>query len=149
VSGLLAEHNWLRYLPVPVTVRFELAPAVQLIRVVAAGLAAGARMSVSVAGPLDPTVSGLLRLAGADVAVQDSAGWSAWLATCAATRVRLIGGSREKFARDSRGRVDLRLYAQPVVEAGRIELLSFLQEQAVTATAHRFGSPTPLSDRLL
>jgi len=148
-SGLLAEHNWLRYLPVPVTVRFEVAPAAQLIRVVAAGLAVGARMSVSTASPLDPTLSGVVRDAGVDVAVQDSESWSAWLATCAATRVRLIGGSREKFARESRGRVDLRLYAQPVVEAGRIELLSFLQEQAVAATAHRFGSPTPLSDRLL
>lgn len=149
VSGLLAEHNWLRYLPVPGTVRFEGAPVAQLLRVVAAGLLAGAKLNVSAATPLEETVAGLLRSAGVEVVVEDSAAWSAWLATCAATRVRLIGGSRETFARESRGRVDLKLYSQPVVEAGRVELLTFLQEQAVAVTAHRFGSPTPLSDRLL
>jgi RHH-type proline utilization regulon transcriptional repressor/proline dehydrogenase/delta 1-pyrroline-5-carboxylate dehydrogenase len=36
------------------------------------------------------------------------------------------------------------VYAQPVVEAGRVELLTFVQEQAVAVTAHRFGSPTSL-----
>jgi RHH-type proline utilization regulon transcriptional repressor/proline dehydrogenase/delta 1-pyrroline-5-carboxylate dehydrogenase len=36
------------------------------------------------------------------------------------------------------------VYAQPVVEAGRVELLTFVQEQAVAITAHRFGSPTSL-----
>jgi RHH-type proline utilization regulon transcriptional repressor/proline dehydrogenase/delta 1-pyrroline-5-carboxylate dehydrogenase len=44
--------------------------------------------------------------------------------------------------------VDVALYAQPVLEAGRIELLTFLHEQAVAVTAHRFGSPTALAEGL-
>jgi RHH-type proline utilization regulon transcriptional repressor/proline dehydrogenase/delta 1-pyrroline-5-carboxylate dehydrogenase len=35
-----------------------------------------------------------------------------------------------------------------VTEAGRLELLPFLREQAVSITAHRFGTPirTPVDD---
>jgi RHH-type proline utilization regulon transcriptional repressor/proline dehydrogenase/delta 1-pyrroline-5-carboxylate dehydrogenase len=62
--------------------------------------------------------------------------------------VRLIGGSRAAFADASQGRADVALYAQPAVEAGRIEMLTFLHEQAVAITAHRFGSPTPLAEGL-
>ena len=46
------------------------------------------------------------------------------------------------------GNAGIALYPGPVVEAGRIELLTFLHEQAVAVTAHRFGSPTPLSENL-
>ena len=149
VSGLDPERNWLRYVPVPVTVRFEDATVAHLLRVTAAGILAGATVDVSVAGRLDDQAATLLRSAGVHVAIHDAAAWTARLNTCAPTRVRLLGGSREAFARDSNGRVDLKLYAQPVVEAGRIEMLTFLQEQAVAATAHRFGSPSPLVDGLL
>ena len=47
------------------------------------------------------------------------------------------------------GRPDLAVYAQPVTEAGRVELLPFLREQAVSITAHRFGTPNHLSDDVL
>jgi RHH-type proline utilization regulon transcriptional repressor/proline dehydrogenase/delta 1-pyrroline-5-carboxylate dehydrogenase len=60
--------------------------------------------------------------------------------------VRLIGGSRAGFAGASGGRPEFALYAQPVTESGRVELLAFLREQAVSVTAHRFGSPTSLAD---
>jgi RHH-type proline utilization regulon transcriptional repressor/proline dehydrogenase/delta 1-pyrroline-5-carboxylate dehydrogenase len=53
-----------------------------------------------------------------------------------------LGGQRATFAEDSGGRPEIALYAQPVVEAGRVELLAFVQEQAIAITAHRFGSPT-------
>jgi RHH-type proline utilization regulon transcriptional repressor/proline dehydrogenase/delta 1-pyrroline-5-carboxylate dehydrogenase len=36
-----------------------------------------------------------------------------------------------------------------VTEAGRIEMLPFLHEQAVSITAHRFGTPNHLSDSLI
>jgi RHH-type proline utilization regulon transcriptional repressor/proline dehydrogenase/delta 1-pyrroline-5-carboxylate dehydrogenase len=39
--------------------------------------------------------------------------------------------------------VTLALYDQPVTEAGRIELLPYFKEQAVSITAHRFGNPVP------
>jgi len=141
VSGLLAEHNWLRYTPVPVTVRYEGARPAELFRVVAAGLTAGAAVRVSTATAID--------VPGVTVAVQDAAAWQAWLRGCGAGRVRLIGGDRESFAAASRGRADLALYAQPVVESGRVEGLAFVREQAVSATGHRFGSPTTLTDGLM
>jgi RHH-type proline utilization regulon transcriptional repressor/proline dehydrogenase/delta 1-pyrroline-5-carboxylate dehydrogenase len=149
ISGLDAERNWLRYLPVPATVRFEQAPIVALLRVVAAGLLAAAPVDVSTARPLGEEVTALLRSSGVEVKVDDTAAWSDRLGACSAIRVRLIGGSREVFAQDSGGRVDLKLYGQPVVEAGRIEMLTFLREQAVAATAHRFGSPSQLVEGLV
>ena len=33
------------------------------------------------------------------------------------------------------------VYGQPVVTAGRIEMLPYLREQAVSVSAHRFGTP--------
>jgi len=47
------------------------------------------------------------------------------------------------------GRPDLAIYSHPVTEAGRVELLPFLHEQAVSITAHRFGTPNHLSDNLI
>ena len=41
------------------------------------------------------------------------------------------------------GDPDVALWAGPVTTAGRIELLTFLREQAVSVTAHRFGNPAP------
>ncbi|HEY9392807.1 MAG TPA: aldehyde dehydrogenase family protein, partial [Nocardioides sp.] len=149
VSRLTAEVNVLRYSPVPVTIRYEGGPLVHLLRVLAAGVAAGAPVTVSVATALDEETASLVRATGATYVVEDEAAWAAFLSgPHAPSRVRLLGGSRETFAEASQGRVDVALYAQPVVEAGRVELLTFLHEQAVSITAHRFGSPTPLVENL-
>ncbi len=150
VSGLHAEKNVLRHLPVPVTVRLESDAVTSLLRIVGAGLCAGSAVTVSSALPLPAGVRRLLAEVGVRVADEDAAAWAARLRGDAAPhRVRLIGGSRASFAEASGGRVDVALYAQPVLEAGRIELLTFLREQAVSVTAHRFGSPTPLAEGLL
>lgn len=149
ISGLLAEKNVFRYLPVPVTVRLEAEEPVQLLRIVAAGVAAGAPVTVSLGVSLDGAVRSALSAAGVTVRDEDDDAWAARLrGGDAPHRVRLIGGSRTAFAAASAGRADVALYAQPVVEAGRIELLTFLHEQAVAVTAHRFGSPTPLAEDL-
>ena len=47
------------------------------------------------------------------------------------------------------GRPDLAVYVHPVTEAGRVELLPFLHEQAISITAHRFGTPNHISDALI
>jgi len=153
-SGLTAERNVLRHLPVPVTVRAESdlaepAARADLLRVVAAGLRAGAPVTVSLRGPVDLPLVDALRSLGVAVAQEDADAWRRTLAAMPSGRVRLLGGDRQAFAEASGGRVELALYAQPVVEAGRVELLPFLHEQAVSITAHRFGSPTPLVDGLL
>ncbi|HWU32830.1 MAG TPA: bifunctional proline dehydrogenase/L-glutamate gamma-semialdehyde dehydrogenase [Marmoricola sp.] len=148
VSGLFAEKNVLRYLPVPVTVRVETENLTDLARVIAAGAAARAQVTVSIGTDLPTDVRDFI----AQYATVIDQGAVAWAETLrgsgAPRRVRLIGGSRSAFAQASRGRVDIALYAQPVVEAGRIEMLTFLQEQAIAMTAHRFGSPTPLAEGL-
>jgi RHH-type proline utilization regulon transcriptional repressor/proline dehydrogenase/delta 1-pyrroline-5-carboxylate dehydrogenase len=139
VSGLKAERNWLRYVPVPVWVRFESDRVVELLRVVAAGVAAGSPLRVSSATRLDDGVAGLLGGVGVSYAHEDAGEWPTVLARSTPARVRLIGGDRESFAVASGGRAEIALYAQPVVEAGRVELLTFLREQAIAVTAHRFG----------
>uniref|UniRef100_UPI000AAF51D4 hypothetical protein n=1 Tax=Microbacterium resistens TaxID=156977 RepID=UPI000AAF51D4 len=56
-------------------------------------------------------------------------------------RVRLIGAGARATAEAVAGSPSLAIYANPVVSAGRVELLTFLREQAVSVTAHRFGTP--------
>ncbi|MBM2615944.1 bifunctional proline dehydrogenase/L-glutamate gamma-semialdehyde dehydrogenase [Actinoplanes sp. LDG1-06] len=141
VSGLWAERNVLRYLPVPVTVRLSAgSPVAELLRVVAAGVRAGAPMLVSVASPLPED---LTKAIPATVRVEDDATFAASLR--GVSRVRLIGGSFEALARATEGRPDLAVWSGPVTEAGRIEMLPFLHEQAVSITAHRFGNPDKLA----
>lgn len=148
VTALEAEKNVLRYRPVPVTVRSEEGHTASLLRVVGAGVLAGSEVTVSTPAPLDAAVTDLLRSSRVTCRVEDADAWRKVLRGNAPDRVRLIGGNREAFAEASEGRAAIALYAQPVVEAGRVELLTFLREQAVSVTAHRFGSPTPLVDGL-
>lgn len=148
VSALTAEKNVLRYRPVPVTVRTEDGDLAALLRVVGAGILAGSQVTVSAPTPPDPAITDLLRSSRVSWRTEDADSWRTVLRGDAPARVRLLGGSRAAFAEASDGRVDVALYAQPVVEAGRIELLTFLREQAVSVTAHRFGSPTALVEGL-
>lgn len=153
VTGLVSERNWLRHVPTPVTVRaVPGASPVDVERVLAAAARTGARVEVSLAEPLPCAPTAV---------VEDD---DAWLARAAAapssslTRVRLIGpaGAREgaaaaatALARATGGRPDLAVWHGQVTASGRLELLPFLREQAVSATAHRFGTPSPLVDDLL
>ncbi|HEX9999944.1 MAG TPA: bifunctional proline dehydrogenase/L-glutamate gamma-semialdehyde dehydrogenase [Actinoplanes sp.] len=146
VSGLWAERNVLRYLPVPVSVRLGPdASVASLVRVVAAGMLAGSEMRVSVAAPLPAAVAAAIGVF-AEVRVADGESWAAGLA---AGRVRLIGGAAADLARATGGRPDLAVWSGPVTESGRVELLPFLHEQAVSITAHRFGNPDPLAESVL
>ncbi|BBH18652.1 1-pyrroline-5-carboxylate dehydrogenase [Nocardioides baekrokdamisoli] len=144
VSGLAAEKNWLRYRPMPVTIRYEGGPVEDLLRVVGAGRVAGSRLTISTAAPLPAAVAATI---GSDLLVQDDTAWAATLRSDRAPkRVRLLGGTAVRFAEQSGGRADIALYDQPVVESGRIELLTFVHEQAISVTAHRFGTPLSSSE---
>lgn len=149
VTGLEIERNVLRHLPVPAWIRLEADSPAELLRVVGAGLRAGAPMRVSTASALPDSVSAALRNVGVTPLVEDADTWRDALAGLSSGRVRLIGGDPVAFATATGGRPELALYAQPVVEAGRVELLTFVHEQAVAVTAHRFGTPTTLVDGLL
>ncbi|KAD4060013.1 aldehyde dehydrogenase family protein [Arthrobacter yangruifuii] len=150
VSVLSAERNVFRYVPVPVTVRLsEGQPAARLVRVLAAALTAGSTVTVSTAVDLPAGVRAVLAELELEFRVEDDAAWLAGAAALASGRVRLIGGSVSALAEATGGTPDIAVYAQPVTESGRLELLPFLHEQAVSITAHRFGTPNFLSDALI
>ena len=148
VSGLEAERNVLRYSPVPVAVRLaERGSVGDLLRVVAAGRRAGASMTVSSGVDLPRPVVEAIIIAGIPLRSETDRQWYAGLGP-AVGRVRGIGVDADAFAAATDGRPDVALYDGPVTESGRLELLPFLREQAVSVTAHRFGNPSPLTDRI-
>lgn len=156
VSGLSAERNIFRYRSLPVTVRLSAdEPVVALVRTVAAGVLAGSALTVSTAVELPAPLQAALTALDITVTVEDDAAWLASAAGLAAAgklsggRIRLLGGDATALAKATGGRPDLAIYGHPVTEAGRVELLPFLHEQAVSITAHRFGTPNHLSDTLI
>lgn len=154
VSALSAERNVFRYRPLPVTIRLaENQPLTALVRVTAAGLLAGSALRVSTGVELPLALRALLTEQGISVTEEDDAAWLAFAAdfdpAAHGTRIRLIGSDTSALANALGGRPDVAVYANPVTEAGRVELLPFLHEQAVSITAHRFGTPNHLSDALI
>lgn len=179
VSALQSERNVFRYRPVPVTVRYEEATSghglAELLRVVAAGLGAhtatrtdgisgragtgnrhGSGITVSLASELPARVLAALGAEGVRLAVEDDGAWSARVGRLAAqtgpdsgARIRYIGGSSAATYAAAQGKPDVAVYDHPVVAAGRVELLPFLREQAISITAHRFGTPNHLSDGII
>ena len=152
VSQLPVERNVFRYLPLdrPVLVRLDAdAPVGDLVRVVAASALTRTAVVVSSGRDLPPAVEAALRGAAQEVIVEDEATWGARVVAYGAGRVRLIGGSVAAVAEVTGGRPDLAVYGGEVTEAGRLEILPFLREQAVSITAHRFGTPNHLTDALI
>jgi RHH-type proline utilization regulon transcriptional repressor/proline dehydrogenase/delta 1-pyrroline-5-carboxylate dehydrogenase len=156
VSGLSAERNVFRYRSLPVTVRLsEGEPLAALVRTVAAGVLAGSDLTVSTAVELPAQLRAVLSGLGIAPTVENDAEWLASAGTLAAAgklsgaRIRLIGGDAKALSEATGGRPDLAVYVHPVTEAGRVELLPFLHEQAISITAHRFGTPNHISDALI
>lgn len=56
-------------------------------------------------------------------------------------RVRIVGNVGEISEQSPLANPDVAIYSDPTTEAGRIELLPYFKEQAVSVTAHRFGNP--------
>lgn len=151
VSALGVERNVLRYRPASVMLRLaEGASPAQLVRVVAAATRAGASISISSAVPV---AAGLLRLFASTgspvrvdgVAVESDDRWHERLLSDEPRpdRIRLLGGDPVALAAALEGDPDVAIYAGPATTSGRIELLPFLREQAISITAHRFGNPDP------
>lgn len=166
VSGLGLERNILRYRPVPVAVRATPdATLGELVRVLVAAVRSRSAFTVSVARGL-PTP--LLRaLDGLDVfvTVETDDEWIARIAagsragdgerTQRVPRARIVGRPESRrsvhaaLARAVDGDPDLAIYAGEVTQSGRIELLPFLHEQAISITAHRFGNPDDWSAEVI
>jgi RHH-type proline utilization regulon transcriptional repressor/proline dehydrogenase/delta 1-pyrroline-5-carboxylate dehydrogenase len=148
-SHLGVERNVFRYRPIPVTIRLaEGAPMGDLARLIVAGTRAGSVLFVSTATPLPQPLVDLFGELGSptliqSVVVESDARWHARLIAgeLRTTRIRLAGGDPSVLAGILKGNPDVAIYGGPVTTAGRIELLPFLHEQAVSITAHRFGNP--------
>ncbi|MFB8388063.1 bifunctional proline dehydrogenase/L-glutamate gamma-semialdehyde dehydrogenase [Microbacterium sp. NPDC055910] len=162
VSRLGVERNLFRYRPAPgVTVRATGDATWQaLLRVVVAGIRAGAPFTVSTPVGLPPAVRRVLSDVGVTVWVESDAEWTARIAASLkgaepVERVRLVGSPeaiaevRHAVAEATGGNPDVAVYHDEVTTAGRLELLPFLREQSITITAHRFGNPDPWSEDVI
>ncbi len=130
VTGLWSERNEFRYRATPCLIDVtEHARPADVARIVAAALALpDAEYAVSGGSA---AVRRLLELTG----IPRTDGIEGW------HRIRTVGGSAARIREATDGRPDIAVWDQPVTEAGRLELLPFLHEQAISVTAHRFGTP--------
>ncbi|WP_313355881.1 bifunctional proline dehydrogenase/L-glutamate gamma-semialdehyde dehydrogenase [Microbacterium sp.] len=142
-TGLVTEQNALRYQALPVTIRYEGDRVAELLRVAATGARLRARVTVSAASALPAPVVTWLGAHDVVVVTEDAQAWAGHARRLAAAggRVRLIGADALETATAVDGSPSLAIYANPVVSAGRVEMLTFVREQAVSITAHRFGTP--------
>ena len=153
--------------------------AAQLVRVLAAACRAGSPVSISSAVPITAGLVTLFRsdpspLLVSETIIETDAEFASRVAgqveshgdsdvegadaqsdfeglsdRSAPTRIRLIGGSALALAEALGGTPDVAIYSAPVTTEGRIELLPFLREQAISITAHRFGNPDVTSGEVL
>jgi RHH-type proline utilization regulon transcriptional repressor/proline dehydrogenase/delta 1-pyrroline-5-carboxylate dehydrogenase len=130
-TGLFCEANVLRYRPLPLAVVRVAAGAdsVDVARVLVAVTCTGAPLRLSV----DPSWVG--DLGGVDHVRESAEVFSAWATAAAPERVRLLGG-------EPRPPVPVATFVddRPAVHDGRVELLRYVREQAVSRTLHRFGN---------
>jgi RHH-type proline utilization regulon transcriptional repressor/proline dehydrogenase/delta 1-pyrroline-5-carboxylate dehydrogenase len=154
-SGLGVERNVFRYRPVAVDVRIsEQAPLADGIRVLAAALRSGSPFTVS-APALPSPVEKALRAQGVTVVHERDAAWVKRYAKAQAkaahtwNRIRLVGGDPAALSAALGGTPDVAVWSHAVTGAGRVEMLPFLHEQAVSITNHRFGNPTALADGVI
>ncbi len=151
------ERNALRYRPAPVTVRAaEGAAPADLIRVLLAATRCGSRVRISSALPLPARLlalldSGVSSLRATAVDVEPDTVFASRVAVERPARIRVIApeGAADPHATGRAllaavdGDPDVAIWSGPVTASGRVELLPFLREQAVSITAHRFGNPYP------
>ncbi len=162
VSQVGVERNLLRYLPVPVVIRVGVdAPLHKVIRVIAAGLAAQSSLVLSTPIALPKPVIEAVDAAKVPVHFEDDVAWRERLVELtthdgphASARVRVVAGASrpEQIAavyEATGGKPDIAVYGGEVVSGGRVEMLPYLHEQAVSITAHRFGTLNHLSDGLI
>lgn len=165
VTGLEVEINAFRYRPVPVTVRLSKATTrgmAEAARVVAAGLrvheavttghgtAQACTITLSLPQDTPDRFVHILRGFSMEVTQEDDATWNQRVQQAARSgphvveRLRIVGETQRKVAAATyyatQGEPDVAIYDEPVTSSGRIEMLPFVREQAISMTAHRFGT---------
>jgi RHH-type proline utilization regulon transcriptional repressor/proline dehydrogenase/delta 1-pyrroline-5-carboxylate dehydrogenase len=137
VGGLRSERNVFRYRPLPGGVLLRWRPGDdqgQLRRALAAARATGTALEVSAARVPDGHEG--------PVTVEDDEAFAQRLARgVRQDRVRLLGPAHDDLRRAAHGG-GAALVEGPVLAEGRLELLRWVREQAVSQTRHRYGNPT-------
>lgn len=172
-TGLDVEINAFRYRPAPVTLRLTSSNARNLAeaaRVVAAGVrvhkevttgvgtASKESLALSVPQDVPDVFVDVIRDAGVQVVREDLDAWAMRAQRIAQAtplifgRIRIVGDHPDETIAATydglRGRPDVAVYTSDVTSAGRIEMLPFVREQAVSMTAHRFGTVNDLPSRV-
>lgn len=134
--GLRFERNELRYRKLPKGVLLRIGTDVSVedveVAVAAAGVA-GCPLKLS-----SPVSRSDLRL---PVVIEEEATLAARLGRLSIDRVRVLGGATDVLRRGVHA-AGVTLDEEPLTEHGRVELLHWLREQAVSETLHRFGTLT-------
>ncbi|MFT4136422.1 proline dehydrogenase family protein [Microbacterium sp.] len=152
VSALGVERNVFRYRPTEVEVRIADGSALaDGIRVAAAALRSGAPVVLSSAVALPDPVRRAAIAGGLSVRRESDRVWTERIAARRhePLRVRLVGDDAAALYEAVDGSPDVAVWSHPVTGAGRVELLPFLHEQAVSLTNHRFGNPTALTEGVI
>ncbi|MCL2794820.1 MAG: proline dehydrogenase family protein [Microbacteriaceae bacterium] len=168
-TGLRLERNLLRYRPVPVSIRLgEGGTLAEFVRVLAAAAISHARVDVSSALELPSGITAWLDAHSMPLTHESDEAWLSRLtfrdtgdvvstaapvgvvapaaAGAGVRRIRLVGGNGVAAARALRGDPDVAIYDGPVTASGRVELLPFFREQAISITNHRYGAISHLTD---
>ncbi len=158
-AALGVERNLFRYRPARTSIRLNEGGAIAaLLRVLAAATLVRGRFDVSAPAQLPRSLREVLNEIGAPIAVESDAEWLQRVAESGAAvdsdaapveRIRMIGGDPAAVARALGDRIDVAVYSGQVTASGRVELLPFVKEQAISITNHRFGTPTRLTDELI
>ena len=141
-SALTAEINAFRYRPTAVTVRVESDDPIAVLREASAAVVTGSPAMFSFREEPAEDLAGVLTELGLTVRVEDDTTFDRDIRG----RVRHLG-DRDLLTAVG-GSIDVSVHSSPTLYPGRLALLPYLHEQAVSVTNHRFGHPTPLTDDL-
>jgi RHH-type proline utilization regulon transcriptional repressor/proline dehydrogenase/delta 1-pyrroline-5-carboxylate dehydrogenase len=150
VSEVGVERNVFRYRPFEAVVRASsLTPLVDVLRVVLAGLRTGSVVHLSSSDSLPDPVMRVLgspsgnRPALASVHVESELEFVERVRRNPPQRIRLLGGNANVMYVHFDGSPAVAVWDDDVTQSGRVEMLPFVREQAVSITGHRFGAPDP------
>lgn len=150
LSQVGVERNVFRYRAHEAVVRASSwTPLADVLRVVLAGLRTRSRVTLSTSDGLPDTVLALLsrpdgeRPTLAGYHKETELEFVERVRLSPPDRIRLLGGNASVMYVHFDGDPAVAVWDNEVTEAGRIEMLPFVREQAVSVTAHRFGAPDP------
>ncbi len=161
-SGIRVERNLLRYRALPVAVRIaDDASQLSALRSLCAALLSRSDFTVSTGIELPRGVRNVLLARDVALVGESDAVWLERLGSygnmalsnaigdpyaARLSRVRVVsegGLGQAQVAEALGGSPDVAVWVHSVTNSGRVELLPYLREQAISITAHRFGNPNP------